>query len=175
LTPAERIAFVLHDMFGVPFDEIAPIVGRSPISAKKLASRARQRVRGTPTVFSADLAWHRQVVEAFLAASRGRDINGLLAVLDPSVVRRADRVALPSGAPTEIRGAQAVAEEALVLSQQAQFAEPALVNGALGIVVAPRGQLLLALTLTIKKGKITEYDVIADSARLHQLDLAVLD
>lgn len=175
LAPAERIAFVLHDMFGVPFDEIASIVGRSPVSAKKLASRARQRVRGTSTVPSADLAWHRQVVDAFLAASRGRDINGLLAVLDPSVVRRADRVALPSGAPTEIRGAQAVAEEALVLSRHAQFAEPALVNGALGIVVAPRGQLLLALTITIKDGKIAEYDVIGDPARLHQLDLAVLN
>lgn len=175
LTPAERIAFVLHDLFAVPFDEIAAIVGRSLVSAKKLASRARQRVKGTATVPDVDLVWHRQVVDAFLAASRGRDINGLLAVLAPDVVRRADPVVLPPGTPTEIRGAQAVVKEALVLAQKARFAEPALVNGALGIIVAPRGRLLLVLTLTIRDGKIAEYEVIADPVRLHQLDLAVLD
>ncbi|AWS44760.1 sigma-70 family RNA polymerase sigma factor [Streptosporangium sp. 'caverna'] len=174
LAPAERIAFVLHDMFAVPFDEIAPIVGRSPVTAKKLASRARQRVKGTAVTPSADLAWHRQVVNAFLDAARGRDINGLLAVLDPGVVRRADAAALPVGVPTEIRGARAVVEETLLLSQRARFAEAALVNGTVGVVVAPYGRLLLVLVLTVEKGRIAEYEVIADPARLHHLDLAVL-
>jgi hypothetical protein len=163
LAPAERLAFVLHDMFAVPFDEIAPIVGRSPIVAKKLASRARHRVRGTTTIPSADLTRHRQLVDAFLAPSRGGDINSLLAVLDTDVVRRADR------------GARAFAEETLNHSQRARFAQPALVNGALGIVVGARGQLDLALSLTIRGEKISEIDVIADPARLHQLDLAVLE
>jgi RNA polymerase sigma-70 factor (ECF subfamily) len=174
LTPPERLAFVLHDLFAVPFDEIAPIVERSPTAAKKLASRARHRVRGATTIPDADLTRHRHVVDAFLAAARGGDMNKLLAVLDPDVVRRADRAALPAGAATELRGAQAVAEETRTNSQRARFAQPALVNGTVGIVVAPRGQLLLALRLTIKDDKIAEIDVIADPARLHQLDLAVL-
>ncbi len=175
LVPAERIAFVLHDMFAVPFDQIAPIVGRSPVATKKLASRARHRVQGTPAVPSAELARHRRVVDAFLAASRGGDINALLAVLAPDVVRRADRAALPLGAATEVRGAPAVTEETVVFARRSQFAEPALVNGAVGVVVAPRGRLLLALTITIENDKIAEFDVIADPARLQQLDLAVLD
>ncbi|MCT2592481.1 sigma-70 family RNA polymerase sigma factor [Streptomyces sp. N2-109] len=173
LAPAERIAFVLHDLFAVPFGEIAPVVGRTPVSAKKLASRARHRVRGDATASEVDLAWHRRVVDAFLAAARGRDINALLDVLDPQVVRRADAAAVPPGTPLEIRGAQAVVEETLLLSRQARFAEPALVNGALGIIVAPRGRLRLALSLTISAGRITEYEVIADPQRLHDLDLAV--
>ncbi|MGH3786670.1 MAG: sigma-70 family RNA polymerase sigma factor [Pseudonocardiaceae bacterium] len=175
LAPAERIAFVLHDMFAVPFDQIAPILGRSPIATKKLASRARHRVHGTPAVAGAELARHRHIVDAFLAAARGGDINALLAVLAPDVVRRADRAALPSGVATEVRGAQAVAEETVVFGRRSQFAQPALVNGAVGVVVAPRGRLLLALTVTIEGDKIAEFDVIADAARLQQLDLAVLD
>ncbi|MEU7005093.1 sigma-70 family RNA polymerase sigma factor [Nonomuraea sp. NPDC046570] len=174
LTPAERIAFVLHDMFAVPFDEIAAIVERSTDSAKKLASRARQRVKGTAAVPDVDLFWHRQVVDAFLAAARGRDLNGLLAVLDPGVVRRAERALLPPGTPTVVRGARAVVEETVVLAEKARFAEVALVNGVPGILVAPGGRLLIALTITITDGKITEYEVIADPARLRQLDLAVL-
>jgi RNA polymerase sigma factor (sigma-70 family) len=175
LAPAERLAFVLHDMFALPFDEIAPIVGRSPVAAKKLASRARRRIQGATKIPSADLSRQRQVVDAFLAASRSGDINAILAVLDPNVVRRADRAAVPAGAATEVRGARAVAEETLTNSQRARFAHPALVNGAPGIVVGARGQMDLALSLTIKDGKITEIDVIADPARLHQLELAVLD
>jgi RNA polymerase sigma factor (sigma-70 family) len=175
LAPAERLAFVLHDMFAVPFDEIARIVGRSPIAAKKLASRARHRVQGTTKIPSADLTRHRQVVDAFLAASRAGDIDALLAVLDPDVVLRADRAVVPAGTATKVRGARAVAEETLTHSQRARFAQPALVNGALGIVVGARGQLDLALSLTIRDEKITEIDVIADPARPHQLDLAVLD
>jgi RNA polymerase sigma-70 factor, ECF subfamily len=175
LAPAERLAFVLHDLFAVPFDEIARIVGRSPIAAKKLASRARHRIQGTAKVPNPDLARQRQVVEAFLAASRSGDMNALLAVLDPDVVRRTDRAPLPAGIAAEIRGARAVAEETRTNSQRARFAQPALVNGAPGIVVGKRGQLELVLRLTIRDQKITEIDVITDPARLRQLDLAILE
>ncbi|MEU4493739.1 sigma-70 family RNA polymerase sigma factor [Streptomyces sp. NPDC023998] len=175
LVPAERIAFVLHDMFAVPFDQIAPIVERTPATTKKLASRARRKVRGTPAAPRTELARHRHVVDAFLAAARSGDLNALLAVLAPDVLRRADPAVLPPGAPTEIRGARAVAEETVVLGRRSRFAAPALVNGVVGVVVAPRGRLLLVLTLTIEGEKITEYEVIAAPARLRQLDLAVLD
>lgn len=174
LAPAERVAFVLHDIFAVPFKEIAPIVERSPTAAKKLASRARHRIQGTATIPDADLTRQRHVVDAFLAAARGGDMHALLAVLDPNVVRRADRAALPVGAATELRGAQAVAEETVTNSRRARFAQPALVNGTVGLVVAPRGRLFVALSLTIDDARIAEIDVIADPTRLRQLDLAVL-
>ena len=173
LGPAERIAFVLHDMFTVPFDEIAPIVGRSPVTTKKLASRARQRVRGTPAVPSAELARSRRVVEAFLAASRAGDVDAVLAVLAPDVVRVGDRAALPAGRAAEVRGARAVAEEIVVFGRNARFAELALVNGAVGMLVAPGGRLLTALTFTIKNDQIAGYELIADPGRLRQLELAV--
>ncbi len=172
LAPAERLAFVLHDMFAVPFDEIAPIVGRSPTAARQLASRARRRVRGAATVPDADLARQRDVVDAFLAAARGGDFDALLAVLDPDVVLRADRAAVPSGAPREVRGAAAVAKRAALGGARA--AQPALVNGAVGVVVAPRGRLLMVLGFTVSRGKIVEIDAIADPERLRRLDLAVL-
>jgi RNA polymerase sigma-70 factor (ECF subfamily) len=172
LNPAERIAFVLHDLFDVPFDEIAPIVGRSPTAARQLASRARRRVRGTPSVPDADLAIQRDVVDAFLAASRGGDFAALLAALDPDVVCRVDAALLPAGAPGEIHGAQAVAQQ---FRGRALGARAALVNGAVGAVVAPHGRLLLVLELTIASGKIAAIDVVADPARLRQLNLAVLD
>ncbi|MEV7013710.1 sigma-70 family RNA polymerase sigma factor [Streptosporangium sp. NPDC051022] len=174
LVPAERVAFVLHDMFAVPFDQIAPIVGRTPVTTKKLASRARHRVRGTSGVPIVELSRQRHVVDAFLAASRGGDIGALLAVLAPDVVRRADPAALPPGAVTEVRGARAVAEETLVFGRRARFAEAALVNGAVGIVVAPRGRLLLVLTVTVAGDRIAGYEVIADPGRLRRLDIAVL-
>src|SRR5882757_9905856 len=164
LAPAERLAFVLHDMFGVPFDEIAGIVGRSPTAARQLASRARRRVQGTPAVPEVDLSRQREVVNAYLAAARGGDFEGLLAVLDPEVVLRSDG--------GEIRGARAVAE--LAATRRARFARAALVNGTVGIVVAPRGRLLLVLGLTIEHGKISEIDLIGDAARLRELDLAML-
>lgn len=173
LAPAERVAFVLHDMFDLPFDEIAPIVGRSPAAARQLASRARRRVRGGATVPDADLTRQRAVVDAFLAASRGGDFDALLAVLDPDVVLRADGAAAPAGAPREVRGAPAVAKLALAFSGRAPFAQLALVNGAVGIVVAPRGRLLVVLGLTVTRGKIVEIDVVTDPARLRRLDLAV--
>jgi hypothetical protein len=173
LTPAERLAFVLHDMFAVPFEEIAPIVGRSPTAARQMASRARRRVQGAATSPDADLTHQREVVAAFLAAARGGDFDALLAVLDPDVVLRADSGAVPAGASREVRGAAAVAKRAA--KGRARAARPALVNGAMGVVVAPRGRLLMVLGFTISGGKIVEIDAIADPARLHQLDLAVLD
>jgi RNA polymerase sigma factor (sigma-70 family) len=175
LAPAERLAFVLHDMFAVPFDEIAPIVGRSPTAARQLASRARRRVRGAAPVPDADLARQRDVVAAFLAASRDGDFNALLAVLDPDVVLRADSGAVPAGASREVRGAPAVAEQALTFSRLARFAQPALVNGAAGVVVAPHGRSFSVMGFTITRGKIVEIDILADPARLRQLDLAVLN
>jgi RNA polymerase sigma-70 factor (ECF subfamily) len=174
LGPAERVAFVLHDMFAVPFDEIAPAVGRSPATTKKLASRARQRVRGTPVIDSAELARHRQLVETFLAASRAGDVDAVIAVLAPDVVRRADPAALPPGRAAEVRGARAVAEEIVVFGQNSRFAEAALVDGGVGVLVAPRGRLQLALAVTVIGEQITGYELIADPARLRRLDLAVL-
>src|SRR5215207_6127569 len=175
LSPAERLAFVLHDMFAVPFDEIAPIVGRSPTAARQLASRARRRVRRAAPVPDADLALQREVVDAFLAASREGDFDVLLAVLDPDVVLRADVGALPAGLSREVRGARAVAEQALTFSRLAPFARPALVNGAAGLVTAPGGRLFAVMGFTVRRGKIVEIDILADPARLRRLDLAVLD
>jgi RNA polymerase sigma-70 factor, ECF subfamily len=174
LAPAERVAFVLHDMLAVPFAEIAPVLGRSPATTKKLASRARLRVRGTPAVGPADLARHRQVIDAFLAAARSGDVEAVIAVLDPDVVRRADRVALPDGRPPEARGARTVAGEILVFGARARFAEPALVGGDAGIIVAPRGQLELVLAVTFAGQMVAGYELIADPARLARLPLAVL-
>ena len=174
LAPAERLAFVLHDMFAVPFEEIAAIVGRSPAAARQLASRARRRVQGT-AVPDADLARERAVVDAFLAAARDGDFKGLLAVLDPDVLVRADRGAAPAGVPVVVRGAAAVAEQALAFSRRrAQYAEPALVNGTAGLVVAPHGRLFAVLGFRVKEGRIAAIEVVADPARLRQLDLAVL-
>src|SRR5262245_59384057 len=149
LAPAERLAFVLHDMFSVPFDEIGPIVGRSPEAARQLASRARRRVRGA-TAPGSDLARQREVVEAFLTALRGGDFEGLLAVLDPDLVVRADML----GAPSEIRGAADWAKGAIVYGHLARHTQPALVNGAIGVVVAPQGRLVRALRFTIANGMI---------------------
>lgn len=175
LGPAERIAFVLHDLFAVPFDEIAKIVERSPTAAKKLASRARRRVRGTATVPAADLASQRKVVEALLAATRAGDLDAVLAVLAPDVVRRADRAALRASAETEVRGARRVAEETVTNAGRARFARPVLVNGAIGLVVAPRGRLLFVLEVAIDGDRVTAINVIGDPTRLRRLDLAVVD
>ena len=174
LTPAERLAFVLHDMFAVPFEEIAPLVGRSSTTARQLASRARRRVRGAANAPDADLARQREVVEAFLAAARGGDFDALVAVLDSDVVLRADRGGVRAGALREVRGAQAVAEQALTFSQFAPFARPALVNGTAGVVVFERGRPFSVMGFTVGGGKIVEIDILADPARLGQLDLMAL-
>src|SRR2546425_986589 len=172
LAPAERVAFVLHDMFDLPFDEIAPIVGRSPTAARQLASRARRRVQGAATVPDADPTRQRKVVDAFLAASRGGDFDALLEVLDPDVVLRADSAAVQMGASRDIRGAKAVAD---TFSGRARAAQPALVNGAVGLVWAPGGRPRVVFGFTITRGKIVAVDLIADHVRLGQLDLVVLD
>jgi RNA polymerase sigma-70 factor, ECF subfamily len=172
LTPAERLAFVLHDMFAVPFEEIAPIVGRSAEAARQLASRARRRVRGGGAPDS-DLVPQREVVEAFIAALRAGDFEGLLAVLDPDLVVRADMAA--GAPPTEIRGAAVWAKGAVAYGHLAQLTQPALVNGAIGVVVAPRGRLVRALRFTIANGKITEIEVIGNPARLGELDVSIVD
>ncbi|MET9864215.1 sigma-70 family RNA polymerase sigma factor [Streptomyces smyrnaeus] len=175
LGPAERVAFVLHDMFAVPFEQIAPLVERSPVATKKLASRARSRVRGTPALPAGEVAEQRSLVEAFLAAARGGDLSALLAVLAPDVVRRSDPAVLPAGAAELVRGANAVARGTVLLAQRSRYAQTALVNGAVGAVVAPRGRLLCALTLRCEAGRIAAYEVIADPARLAGLQLALLD
>jgi RNA polymerase sigma factor (sigma-70 family) len=175
LAPAERLAFVLHDMFAVPFDEIAPIVGRSPDAARQLASRARRRVRGRAPAPDADLARQRELVDAFLAAARGGDFDALVAVLDPDVVLRIDRGAVPADASREVRGARAVADQARTFARLARFARPALVNGAAGIVVAAPGRPLAVAGFTVARGRIVEIDLLADPARLRRLDLTVLD
>jgi len=175
LTPAQRLAFVLHDMFSVPFEEIAPVVGRSPSAARQLASRARRRVQGEAHVPDADLATQREVVDAFLAASRDGDFDTLLAVLDPGVVLRIDGGAVRAGLSREVRGARAVAEQTLTFSRLSPFVRPALVNGAAGIVVAPRGRPFSVMGFTIRGGKIVEIDVLADPARLSRLDVSVFD
>ena len=174
LEPAERVAFVLHDMFDLPFDQIAGITGRSPAAARQLASRARRRVRGTPSVTAAGLARQREVVEAFLAASRNGDFEALLAVLDPDVTLQADEAAAPPGMARQVRGAAVVARQGLTFSRRARFGRLALVNGAVGVILAPHGRLSVALSLTIVDGKITQMNVVADPERLAQLDLAVL-
>jgi RNA polymerase sigma factor (sigma-70 family) len=175
LAPAERLAFVLHDMFDVPFEEIASIVGRSPAAARQLASRARRRVQGAAAVPAEDLSRQREVVDAFLTALRGGDFDGLLAVLDPDLVVRADPAAVAPGASSEVHGAQAWAKGALAFSRGARFARPALVNGTVGVIVAPRGRLFRVLSFTFTRGKIGRIDVVADPARLSQLALAILN
>lgn len=171
LNPAERLAFVLHDIFAVPFEEIAPIVERTPTATRQLASRARRRVQGTAMTASVDLSPQREVVDAFLSASRAGNFAALLTLLDPDVVFRADRAAAAAGSSAEIRGALAVARQ---FSGRAQGARMVLVNGAVGLIVAPRGHLFLVINLTITDGKIAEINVIGDPEQLRRLNLAVL-
>jgi RNA polymerase sigma factor (sigma-70 family) len=171
LAPAERVAFVLHDMFAVSFDEIGAAVGRSPAAARQLASRARRRLQGA-AVPDADLTRQRRVVDAFLAASRGGDFAALLAVLDPDVVLRADPAAVAMGSSREVRGAAAVAE---TFKGRAVAAQPAVVDGAAGAVWAPGGRPRVVFRFAITNGKIFEIELVADAERLSQLDLTVLD
>jgi RNA polymerase sigma factor (sigma-70 family) len=180
LTPAERLAFVLHDLFAMPFDEIGSIVGRSPDAAKQLASRARRRVRGAPAPSDAGRARQGEVVEAFLRAARAGDFEGLLAVLDPDAVVRIDAAARidapPSDAGTarEVRGASTWAKQFIALSRGLRFVQPALIDGSVGLIFAPRGKLSRALTFAFTNAKVTRVEVIGDPARLRELDIAVL-
>jgi RNA polymerase sigma factor (sigma-70 family) len=174
LSPVERLAFVLHDMFAVPFDEIAPLVERTPAATRQLASRARRRVRGAAPEPDPDLHRQREVVDAFLAAARGGDFDALVAVLDPEVVLRVDRGALPAAGPGEVRGVAAVMEQVRGFARLARFAKPALVNGTAGFVVAPRGRPVAVAGFTVTEGRIVEIDLLADPARLRELDLTAL-
>jgi RNA polymerase sigma factor (sigma-70 family) len=175
LTPAERLAFVLHDVFGVPFDEIAAIVERSPAAARQLASRARRRVQGATPVSDADLDRQREVVDAFFAAARDGDFDALVAVLDPDVVLRSDGGAARPGASFVVHGARDVAEQAMTFARLSPFVRPALVNGGAGVVVAPGGRPFSVMGFTVRKGRIIEINGLADPERLRRLDLAVLD
>ena len=172
LAPAERLAFVLHDLFAVPFDEIAPIVDRSPEATRQLASRARRRVQGTAPVADADPARQREVVDAFFAAARGGDFDALVRLLDPDVVVRAD--AGPD-ASTIIRGAEAVASRAIMFAQPSATLVPALVNGAAGVVITVEGRPFAVMAFTVSNGRILAIDALNDADRVRQLDLPVLD
>ena len=175
LTPAERLAFVLHDMFDLPFDEIAPMVGRSPVAARQLASRARRRVRGADVHASdPDIARQREVVDAFFAAAHQGDFDALVAVLDPDVVLRSDGGTAHPEISVVLHGAAAVAGQALTLAQPSALKRPALVNGAAGVVVTVGGQLYVVMGFTVSRGKIVEIDAIIDPERLRRLDLPVL-
>jgi len=172
LAPAERLAFVLHDMFAVPFEEIAPIVGRTPAAARQLASRARRRVQGAPPAPDADLSRRRGIVEAFLAASRNGDFEGLLAVLAPDVVVHADQAAQRLGSLAEIRGAAAVAE---FFKGRAQAAKPALVDGSMALAVIFGGQLRIVVRLTISGERISAIEAIADAEQIGEFDITLLN
>jgi RNA polymerase sigma-70 factor, ECF subfamily len=181
LTPAERLVFVLHDLFAVPFDEIGAIVGRSPAAAKQLASRARRRVRGSAAPSDAGRARQRDVVEAFLRAVRDGDLEGLLAVLDPDAVIRIDGAArLAGGAadaadtPRELRGASTWARQLIAMSRVLQFVQPAVINGSVGLIVAPGGTLSRVLVFTFTNATIERLEVIGDPAHLRELEISVL-
>jgi RNA polymerase sigma factor (sigma-70 family) len=175
LSPSERLAFVLHDMFAMPFTEVAAVLGRSTEATRQLASRARRRVRVAPSPDrAADLARQREVATAFLAASRGGDLSALLAVLDADVTLRGDATASPAGKPLVLRGANAVAKGAVMARGRAGHSQLALVDGAVGVVFAPGGRLQVVLAFTFGDRLITAIDVIADPGRLRQLELAVL-
>ena len=173
LSPPERLAFVLHDVFAVPFDEIAPIVDRSPEAARQLASRARRRVHAERTVPDADLETQREVIDAFLVAARDGDFDRLVAVLDPDVVLRQDFG--PVGGSREMRGAAAVASQALSYAQIGLDVRPALINGVAGAVAFRNGQPFSIGAVTVRNGKIVELDFLADQERLRELDLTILD
>ncbi|HEV8567817.1 MAG TPA: RNA polymerase sigma factor SigJ [Actinoplanes sp.] len=175
LTPAERLAFVLHDMFAVPFEEIAPLIERSPAAARQLASRGRRRVQGRAPAPDADLTRQRSVVDAFFAASRNGDFDALVAVLDPDVVLRSDGGLARPRLTLELHGARSVAEQAVASTRLSPFVRPALINGAAGVVVAARGRPLFVMAFTVTGGKIVAIDVLADPERLQQLDLTGLD
>ena len=176
LAPAERLAFVLHDMFGLSFDEIGPIVGRSPVASRQLASRARRRVQGAEYSANSGLKRQRELTDAFLTAVRSGDIEGLVAILDPEVVVRIDPAAAGGGAPREIRGAQNWARGAVAFARSVggHYVEPALVDGTVGLVFAPHGKLQRVVRFTFAQDKIAQVEIIADPARLRGLELNVM-
>ena len=174
LAPAERLAFVLHDMFDLSFDEIASIIGRSPEATRQLASRARKRIRGGTPATPA-LSDQRRIVDAFLSALRAGDFNALVSLLDPNLVVRTDAAAATPALPTQIRGAEFWAGHAIKTAQGARAARPALIDGAVGLVIAPRGHLFRAMRFAFSDGRISEIEVLGDRATLANLDLALMD
>ncbi|MET9887084.1 sigma-70 family RNA polymerase sigma factor [Streptomyces sp. NPDC006430] len=175
LAPAERLAFVLHDMFAVPFEEIAPMIEKTPAATRQLASRARRRVKGGTPLPGADLARQRRIVDAFLTATRTGDFDALVALLHPGVVLRADKMVVPTPEPVLVSGAHTVARGAMAAMARAHATQPVLVDGAVALAMAPLGRLFLVLTFTLEEDAITAIDVIAEPDRLRLLDLAVLD
>ncbi|MFG2353369.1 sigma-70 family RNA polymerase sigma factor [Streptomyces sp. NPDC048521] len=172
LGPAERVAFVLHDMFAVPFDEIAPLLGKTPAATRQLASRARRRVQGRPPAPAADAGRRREAVEAFLAATRGGDFTALVALLDPDVVLHADARVVPTPEPITIQGAEPVARGAMAAMARARFTGPALLDGRIGLVMAPYGRPRLVLAFTFgADGRITRIDVVAEPDRLRETEI----
>ncbi|MBB5120551.1 RNA polymerase sigma 70 [Streptomyces eurocidicus] len=175
LTPAERLSFVLHDMFAVPFDEIAPMIERTPAATRQLASRARRRVKGGTPAPAPDPDRRREVVAAFLAATRGGNFDALVTLLHPDVVLHADKSAIPTPEPVFVRGAQPVAKGAMAAMGRARFTGLAMVDGAVGLTMAPFGRLAVVLGFTVVDGLITEIDVIADAERLERLSVGVVE
>jgi len=174
LNPAERLAFVLHDLFAVPFEEIGNILGKSVMATRQLASRARRRVQGAPAESESSLSGQRQIIARFLNALRAGDVPGLVAVLDPEFVVRIDKFSTPDRAPREIHGPEVWANQAVVFSKGAKFVQAVLVDGAPGILFAPHGHLTRVLRLTFAGDKIAAVEIIGDPERLKEMDLAVL-
>ena len=174
LSPPERLAFVLHDVFAMPFEEIAPILGRSPVTARQLASRARRRVQGAGSIRDNRLAQQSGMVSAFLAALRSGDLEGLVTLLDPQIVVQTDQGGVAAG-EKEIRGARAAAEQAITLARGAATARLALINGVPGLIVAPRGKLVRVLLFTFEQNAIAHVEVVADRARLTEFEITLLD
>ena len=174
LAPAERLAFVLHDMFAVPFDDIAPIVGRSAAATRQLASRGRRRVQDADPMPDADVTRQREVVDAFFAASRKGDFEALVAVLDPDILLRTDHGGTLTEVAALVQGAEAVAGQALTFAHRSPFLRPVLVNGAAGVVVAPEGRAIAVMAFTVRDGRVARIDVLADPERLNRLDLSAL-
>jgi RNA polymerase sigma-70 factor (ECF subfamily) len=175
LSPPERLAFVLHDVFAMPFEEIAPVLGRTPVAARQLASRARRRVQGPGTIHDPRHAQQRGMVSAFLAAIRSGDLEGLVKLLDPEVAVRADQFAVPGGAPREIRGARIAAQQAITFSRGATAARLALIDGVPGLIVAPRGKLTRILRFSFADNAIAQLEVLADPAAFAEMEIALLD
>jgi RNA polymerase sigma factor (sigma-70 family) len=175
LAPAERVAFVLHDLFGVPFDDIAPMIDRSPAATRQLASRARRRVQGQAPTPDPDLARQREVVDAFFAASRNGDFDALVSVLDPDVILRSDGGTARPRMTFTLRGPKQVASQAITSSKLSPFVRPALINGAAGVVVAAHGKAMFVMAFTVTGGAIAAIDVLADPDRLREIDVSVLD
>jgi len=175
LSPAERLAFVLHDLFALPFDEIAEMMDRSPMAVRQLASRARRRVQGAPASPDVDVPRQRAVVDAFFAAARGGDVDALVAVLDPDVVLRADLGAARAPVPSLVRGAERVAAQAMMFAQPRATLHPALVNGAAGVVVTIENRPVAVMGFTVRNGLIVAIDALSDPERLARLELPPLD